>query len=271
MQVHGVSISLFDMVSMHVSVYIVCVCVSLCKCGAQDYKDDFKTESLHLPPYPIPFHLPWASPLSLMRNRGQHGSVSNTQTEQIPWAWLLENRSCQIVDPILFQIPQAHWELQSQHTQTGYIEQSFLFLGWGGGGLVTLLWCAVKQHFNLIRLNNFLRYDALSFDCQGCLITWFYIWEIWIPDDFHFSGNALVKILFFWRNGYWVVLGSTGCALCNAPCINQSSMCQSHRGAQSSLPMGVQNRTHKAHFILISHTSFWEKPIETCCHMYVDW
>lgn len=64
--------------------------------------------SLHTPPYPILFHLPLASPLSLMRNRGAHGSVSNTQTEQISWAWLLENRSRQIVDPIMFQIPQAH-------------------------------------------------------------------------------------------------------------------------------------------------------------------
>ena len=46
--------------------------------------------------------------------RGPHSSVSSTQTERIPRARLLENRSRQIIDPIAFQIPQAHWELQSQ-------------------------------------------------------------------------------------------------------------------------------------------------------------
>lgn len=57
----------------------------------------------------------------------------------------------------------------------------------GNMRLLTLPWCAVKRHFNLISLNNFLGYDALSFDCQGCLIIWFYIWEICNRVYFHFS------------------------------------------------------------------------------------
>lgn len=125
-----------------------------------------------------------------MRNRGPHGSVSNTQTEQIPWAWLLENRSRQIVDPITFQIPQVHWDLQSRqytrHTENFVFLLLFFYLV-GNMRLLTLPWCAVKRHFNLISLNNFLGYDALSFDCQGCLIIWFYIWEICNRVYFHFS------------------------------------------------------------------------------------
>ncbi len=140
--------------------------------------------------------------------------------------------------------------------------------------LLTLPWCAVKQHFNLISLNNFLGYNALSFDCQRCLIIWFYIWEICfcslLPFEFGNTRVMMLKIV-FWTNGYSVVFGSTGCVLYNIPCMNQSSKWKIHWGAKSCFPMGVQSTARQTHFTAIWNTSFWEKPAETCCHMCIDW
>lgn len=80
-------------------------------------------------------------------------------------------------------------------------------------------WCAVKQHFNLICLNNFLGYVALIFDCQECLIIWFYIWEIMITVYFHFSQEHSCHIVWklFLANGCMAVFGSVGCVLSNVP------------------------------------------------------
>lgn len=90
--------------------------------------------------------------------------------------------------------------------------------------LLTMPWCAVMQHFNLISLNNFLGYDALSFDYQGCFIILFYLWEIWIPVfNFHFSwAHCFCNVKTGFLNE--CIYGRTGCVLYNAPCMDQSIM-----------------------------------------------
>lgn len=140
----------------------LCMCVRESACAplnnSRGCKDD--SESLVHLHISFCFILLLAKPLSLMRNRRPHGSVSNTQTEHIPWARLLKNRSHQIGDPIIFQIQYYRPTESCRLGKMLWMFYFFIYFLVGNTRLLTLPWCAVKQH--LISLNNFSNYDALS-------------------------------------------------------------------------------------------------------------
>lgn len=131
---NGENATMSDFMPMF-AVLHVAICVSACWVGSRgavnnswNRKDDIETVGVFIQPHLwFCFIISLPSSLSLMRNKGPRGSARNPQRENLSGT-VTGEKTCRIIDPIVFHIPLVLRELFSRHT-----EATLKHFGWKYG------------------------------------------------------------------------------------------------------------------------------------------